>query len=476
MVARVLSSSCHKKNLPNDKWRARLDYFAMAKILIAEDDAAFRGSLVETIVDLGHEAIAASSGEEALALLEKNRAGLALVDLRMSGMDGLEVLRRIKSDPQQADLPVVILTAFAGSANTIEAMKLGAFDHLTKPIGREDLATLLSRALARPRTQTTSATTPDRGEEFIGASPSLREVQKLIGIAAASEASVLVLGETGTGKELVARAIHQHSQRTRRPFVPVNCAAIPAELLESELFGHVRGAFTGALSAREGRFREANGGTLFLDEIGDMSLPMQAKLLRVLQDGIVTPVGGSSAQQVDVRIIAATHHDLVAMVREEKFREDLFYRLNVLMIALPPLRERGADILVLAEHFLRLAEPDTPKKLSSAAAKALLEHSWPGNVRELENLMRKLSLTVRTPVIDRGDLQFGVNLVAGAGRDEQEQDLLDLGFYPAIAKLEKMLLQRALAQSAGNRAEAARRLGINRQVLYAKLKEHGLDG
>jgi DNA-binding NtrC family response regulator len=446
----------------------------MAKILIAEDDASFRGSLAETIVDLGHEPIAAPSGEEALTLLEKNRPSLALVDLRMRGMDGLEVLRRIKSDPRQADLPVVILTAFADSANTIEAMKLGAFDHLTKPIGRDDLATLLSRALARPRAQPATAAPSDRNEEFIGLSPALREVQKLIGLAAASDASVLVLGETGTGKELVARAIHQHSQRARRPFVPVNCAAIPEELLESELFGHVRGAFTGPIAPRVGRFREADGGTLFLDEIGDMSMSMQAKLLRVLQDGMITPVGGSSAERVNVRIIAATHRDFVAIVREEKFREDLFYRLNVLAIALPPLRERGSDILVLAEHFLRRAGPDSPKRLSSAAAKALLEHSWPGNVRELENLMRKLSLTVRTSVIDRGDLRFDVDLVAGAGRDEQ--DLLDLEFYPAIAKLEKLLLQRALVQSAGNRTEAARRLGINRQLLYAKLKEHGLDG
>jgi DNA-binding NtrC family response regulator len=448
----------------------------MAKILIAEDNATFRASLAETIVDLGHEVIVASSGEEALTLLEKNRASLALVDLRMRGLDGLEVLHRIKSHPAHGDLPVVILTAFADSANTIEAMKLGAFDHLTKPIGRDDLATLLSRVLARPRAHPQTAAVADGGDELIGFSPAMRAVQKMIGLAAASDASVLVLGETGTGKELVARAIHRYSQRAPRPFVPVNCAAIPAELLESELFGHVRGAFTGAVAPRAGRFREADRGTLFLDEIGDMSISMQAKLLRVLQDGMITPVGASNAERVSVRIIAATHRDLVGMVRDEKFREDLFYRLNVLVIALPPLRERGADILVLAEHFLRLAEPDTPKKLSSAAAKALLEHSWPGNVRELENLMRKLSLTVRTPVIDRGDLQFDVNLVAGAGRDEQERDLLDLGFYPAIAKLEKMLLQRALAQSAGNRAEAARRLGINRQVLYAKLKEHGLDG
>ena len=445
----------------------------MAKILIAEDDAAFRSSLAETILDLGHEPVAAESGEKVLTLLETNRAGLALVDLRMRGMDGLEVLRRIKSHPQHSDLPVVILTAFADSENTIEAMKLGAFDHLTKPIGRDDLAMLLSRALARPRAYSQTPSAASGGDQLIGFSPPMRDVQKMIGVAAASDASIFVLGETGTGKELVARAIHQHSQRARRPFVPVNCAAIPTELLESELFGHVRGAFTGAIAARAGRFREADGGTLFLDEIGDMSLSMQAKLLRVLQDGMITPVGSSSVEQVNVRIIAATHRDLVAMVREEKFREDLFYRLNVLAIALPPLRERGADILVLAENFLNRAAPDSSKRLSSAAAKALLEHPWPGNVRELENLMRKLSLTVHTPVIDRGDLQFDVDLIGGT--NESDRDLFDLEFFPAIAKLEKTLLRRALAQSAGNRTEAACRLGINRQLLYAKLKEHGLD-
>jgi transcriptional regulator with PAS, ATPase and Fis domain len=298
----------------------------------------------------------------------------------------------------------------------------------------------------------------------------MREVQKLIGVAASSDATVLMLGETGTGKELVARAIHRHSDRATRPFVAVNCAAIPAELLESELFGHVRGAFTGAVQTRAGRFREADSGTLFLDEIGDMTPAMQAKMLRALQDRVITPVGGGAAQQVNVRVIAATQHDLAALVREEKFREDLFYRLNVLRIELPPLRERSSDILLLAEHFLQRALPDAPKKLSAAAAKALLEHAWPGNVRELENLMRSLSLTVRGAVIDCSDLHFE-NAAAAVGA---MNELLTLDLPTATARLEKMLLQRALRETGGNRAEAARQLGIRRQFLYAKLKEHGL--
>ncbi|PYL82895.1 MAG: sigma-54-dependent Fis family transcriptional regulator [Verrucomicrobia bacterium] len=442
----------------------------MSKILIVEDDAGFASSLAEAVRDFGYEVTIAPSGEDALARFDEIGAALVFLDLRLRGMHGLEVLRALKSHPDRASTPVVILTAFADSANTIEAMKLGAFDHLTKPIGRDDIRAVLARALTHPPTIAAGKIDISSADELIGSSLPMREVQKLIGLAASSDATVLVLGETGTGKELVARAVHCHSERARRPFVAVNCAAIPAELLESELFGHVRGAFTGALQARAGRFREADGGTLFLDEIGDMTSAMQAKMLRALQDRAITPVGGSSVQHVDVRVIAATRHDLAALVREEKFREDLFYRLNVLRIELPPLRERGSDILLLAEHFLRRALPDAPKKLSTAAAKSLLEHTWPGNVRELENLMRSLSLTVRGVAIDHGDLDFETALTPGDSIDE----LLALDLPAATARLEKMLLQKAFRKTGNNRAEAARRLGIRRQFLYTKLKEHGL--
>src|SRR5437899_3963564 len=442
----------------------------MSKILIIEDDASFAAELGEAIRDFGHESTIAPSGEDALARFDEIGAALVFLDLRLRGMHGLEVLRALKSHPDRASARVVILTAFADSANTIEAMKLGAFDHLTKPIGRDDIRAVLARALTHPPTIAAGKIDISGADELIGSSPPMREVQKLIGLAASSDATVLVLGETGTGKELVAGAVHRYSERTRRRFVAVNCAAIPAELLESELFGHVRGAFTGALQARAGRFREADGGTLFLDEIGDMTAAMQAKMLRALQDRAITPVGGSAAQHVDVRVIAATRHDLAALVREEKFREDLFYRLNVLRIELPPLRERGTDILLLAEHFLRRASPDAPKKLSATAAKSLLEHAWPGNVRELENMMRSLSLTVRGAVIDRHDLDFeNVPLPLGT-----MDELLTLDLPTATARLEKMLLQKALHETGGNRTEAARRLGIRRQFLYGKLKEHGL--
>ncbi len=375
------------------------------------------------------------------------------------------------------DLPVVILTAHADSGNTMEAMKLGAFDHLTKPIGREGVREVLARALGRPRAISgAKAAAFPAGDQLIGSSPPMREAHKRIGLTAPSDATVLVQGETGTGKEEAARALHRHSPRAAKSFVAVNCAAIPAELLESELFGHVKGAFTGAVNHRVGRFKEAGGGTLFLDEIGDMTLAMQAKILRVLQDRTVTPVGAGAAVPVDARIVAATHRDLVAMVREGAFREDLFFRLNVVKITLPPLRERGADILVLAEHFLGNLAPagQAVKRLSPDAARALLAYPWPGNVRELRNLVQNVIVTVRGPVIDRADLPLAATPPA-RGTGETLDALLSLPWTEAIARLEKLLLERALAAAAGNRAEAARRLGMHRQLLYAKLKEHGLQ-
>ncbi|MGA2128152.1 MAG: sigma-54 dependent transcriptional regulator, partial [Xanthobacteraceae bacterium] len=309
----------------------------MPRILIIDDDDALRAALATSLSDLGHETAQAADGPLGLAWLRANRADAVLLDLRMPRMDGLEVLRRIL-EPAEAP-PVAVLTAVSTAENTIEAMRIGAADHLTKPIGRADLAALLARMLpsadARPLAEPT--TPPVDG--LIGTSTAMREVHKAIGMLADSEATVLILGETGTGKEVVARAMHRHGRRAAKPFVPVNCAAIPAELLESQLFGHVRGAFTGAVADRAGFFREADGGVLFLDEIGDMDLTLQAKLLRVLQERVVTPVGGRS-RPVDVRVIAATHRDLREAVRAGTFREDLYYRLGVVPLPLPPLRER----------------------------------------------------------------------------------------------------------------------------------------
>jgi len=353
-------------------------------------------------------------------------------------------------------------------------MRLGAADHLAKPIGREGLRALLARMLPAPGPDPAPAV-PDGAAEgsLIGTSAAMRDVQKAVGMLADSDATVLLLGETGSGKEVVARAIHRHGRRAAKPFVPVNCAAIPAELLESLLFGHIRGAFTGAVADRAGSFREAESGTLFLDEIGDMASSMQAKLLRALQERVVTPVGGRPVP-VNVRVVAATHRDLQQAVRDGRFREDLYYRLGVVPVAIPPLRERLADIIPLAEHYLALATPGAPpKRLAADAAVYLLSYPWPGNVRELVNVMTRAATLVRRPVIAAADLAF-LGSSPGAAAEAQADWLA--GTLPdAVARLELEMIRRALAATGGNRAAAAERLGIRRQLLYQKLARYGLD-
>jgi two-component system NtrC family response regulator len=438
----------------------------MSAILIVDDDAAMRDALAEAVRDLGHDARVAISGEAALGMLDREAVSAVLLDLRMPGMDGLEVLRRVRTRPHPP--PVTVLTAHATATNTIEAMRLGAFDHLTKPIGREGLARVLERMLAGA-TEPRVAMPDVELETLIGSSEAMRTVQKKIGMLADSDATVLITGETGTGKELVSRAIHDHGHRSGDPFIAVNCAAIPVELMESELFGHVRGAFTGAVSDRTGAFRQAEHGTLFLDEIGDMDLAMQAKILRALQERVVTPVGGKPVP-VDVRVIAATHRDLTQRLRDGTFREDLFYRLHVVPIHLPPLRERIADIVPLAEHFLSRAAHG--RRLSADAAARLIRHAWPGNVRELKNTMERAAVLVRGEFISRADVAF---LEKSGASQEEIVDWPDEDLPTAVARLEEMLIRRALQRSAGNRAEAARMLNIHRQLLYAKIRRFGLD-
>jgi DNA-binding NtrC family response regulator len=438
----------------------------MVKVLIVDDDTAMREGLAETVGDLGHEPHTSATGREALAVLADDDFDCVLLDLRMpGGMDGIEVLRRIRA--QQNASPVIVLTAFATAENTIEAMRLGAFDHLTKPVGREELGTLLnnlpSRRLAEPAA-------PGEVSSLIGSSEPMRRVQKTIGLAADSDATVLILGETGTGKELVARALHEYGVRKSKAFVAVNCAAIPADLLESELFGHVKGAFTGATTDRAGAFREAADGTVLLDEIGDMPMSMQGKILRAIEQRVITPVGGKPCR-FEARVIAATHRNLTSLVTNGAFREDLYYRLNVVPIVLPPLRERRDDILPLAEDFLRRdGRHGTPKRLSAAASERLLQHSWPGNVRELRNVIARARVLVRGDTIEATDLDIAPPDQQSRMRDE----LLEGDLPSALAKLEAAMIRKALAACGGNRTEAARRLNINRQLLYTKMQRYGI--
>ena len=469
----------------------------MARILIVDDDDAFRETLAETLQSLGHETSEAGSGAEGVAAAQRTRFDAVFLDHRMPGMDGLETLAALQARLARLP-PVIVLTAYASGGNTIEAMRLGAFDHLTKPISRSAVIEVLTRALhsEAPAVAATSVVSDEDdadADALIGPSEAMREVHKRIGLAAASAAPVLVRGETGTGKEMVARALHRHSARADAPFIAINCAAIPKELLESELFGHVRGAFTGAIGERAGCFRAADGGVLLLDEIGDMAPGVQAKILRALQEGEVTPLGSHKTVKVDVRVIAATHRDLAAAVREGSFREDLFYRLNVLSIRVPPLRDRLADIIPLAEHFLRLAAAragsagtDAAKKLSASAAQLLLRHTWPGNVRELRNLMERCHALVRQRVIgaadlsgdlavSAGELLDGEGLIGASGAGGLPADWLGGELPATVERLEKLLIGHALAQAKGNRAEAARQLGIHRQLLYRKIAQYGLD-
>ncbi|QSN64195.1 sigma-54 dependent transcriptional regulator [Caballeronia sp. M1242] len=455
----------------------------MATILIIDDDDAFREGLAETVQDLGHSTAEARSGEEALELL-RGRAAPACIflDFRLPGADGVAVLETLRATPGLQTVPVVMLTAHATSDNTISAMRLGAFEHLAKPVGRDEIAALLDRVLSAqmdaPATRAFADEVTSDEPQLLGVSEAMREVQKRLGRAAGTNSTVLITGETGTGKEIAARVLHRASARASGPFVAVNCAAIPEDLLESELFGHGKGAFTGAQRDRRGRVEEAHGGTLFLDEVGDMPLSMQAKLLRVLQERQVTPLGTNRVVTVDVRVVAATHRDLASMVEAGTFRQDLLFRLNVIPLHMPPLRERVADILPLAEHFLAAASTDVARKhLSADAQRLLATFAWPGNVRELANAIERASALGAGQVLTRDDFAF-LTATATARNNADDaipQALLELPLPQAVAQLERALIVHALSASGGNRAEAARRLGISRQSLYTRMSALGMS-
>ena len=466
-------------------------------VLVADDEDSIRFVLREALEGEGHRVEEARDGDSAAQQLAAGAFDLAFVDIRMPGRSGLEVLEQVRATGSTT--AIVIITAQNTLDNAVEAMKRGALDYLVKPFSLAGALALVERARSTQalqrevqelRREVSRGITPG-GERLVGASPALLEIFKTVGKVAVRNVPVLITGESGTGKELVARALHAASPRSAAPFVAINAAAIPRELLESELFGHERGAFTGAISARLGRFREASGGTLFLDEIGDMPIELQAKLLRVLQSGEVVPVGGRDPVHVDVRVITATHRDLDQAVRQGQFREDLLYRLRVVPIEIPPLRERREDIRTLAQHFVEryageLCEGEV--SLAPSTFDLLEQHDWPGNVRELENAIKRALVLASTPVLSPQDFAF----LADGARDEPERpslpelvvaevrDALDEPsphdiHQRVLERVERPLLETVLRHTDGNQIRAAALLGINRNTLRKKIGDLGIE-
>jgi nitrogen regulation protein NR(I) len=464
-----------------------------AHILLIEDDTSLAANLCDVLKEDGFKITVCHRGDEGLRRANNDECDMVLTDLRLPGLGGLELVRQLHET--QPRLPVVLMTAHGTIETAIEATKLGAYDYLQKPFEMPGLISVLHRAVEASRLMREPVTLPNAPVEsrtaLVGTGRAMQDVCKEIGRVAAKPVTILIRGETGTGKELIARAIYQHSPRAKAPFIAINCAAIPENLLESELFGHERGAFTGADRRRIGRFEQANQGTLFLDEIGDLPPNTQVKLLRVLQQQTFQRVGGSEAISVDVRVIAATHRNLEAMIREGKFREDLFHRLNVVSLQLPPLRDRREDIPILVQHFLRKYAGDfgieTPTIAADAVA-VLESDSWPGNVRELENMTRRLLLAARGLSINadavRQTLAARNVEAAPTGRSfpafagdllvrAQKGELQD-AHARMLAEAEREILTQAITLAEGNQAKAARWLGLSRLTLREKLTQLGL--
>ncbi len=454
-----------------------------AKILVIDDDAVARELLAEALRKEGYEVEAFADGAEAIERGRKAPVDLVLTDIRMGAMDGLTVLREFKKF--SPDTPIVLLTAFGSLEGAIEAMKQGAYDYLAKPFKKEEIKLVVRRSLEHGRLVRENARyraeLRDREEwsQMVGSSPAMLEVYKLVARVSEGRSTVLLEGESGTGKELIAKAIHTNSPRRDKPFVPVNCAALPEALLESEMFGYEKGAHSTATSAKPGLFEIANGGTLFLDEIGDLGAALQVKLLRVMQDQEVRRVGGTSSVKVDVRIIAATNRDLAGLVREGKFRDDLYYRLNVVRIVLPSLAERREDIPLLAHHFLRKYTGGAahPVKGFLPETIALLQrYRWPGNVRELENAIERAVSLSHGPFVVPDDLPEAIRHADSiqeekpASKDAPlEEELLTLD------EVEKRHLIRVLKETKGNKVRAAKILGIDRRTLYRMAERFGID-
>lgn len=452
----------------------------MTAILIVDDEKNMRWALEKALRPAGYETISAAGGPEGLKLAASENPDLVLLDLKMPGMDGLEVLGKLKElNPK---LPVIMITAHGTMETAVEAMKAGAYDYISKPFDVEEMKLTIAKALevqALAKEVAHLRSELERKysfENIIGKSDRMQAVFDLIERVADTLASVIIYGESGTGKELVARAIHYRSSRKNKPYIQVNCAALPETLLESELFGHEKGAFTGAISRKPGRFELADGGTLFLDEIGDLSPAVQVKLLRVLQEKTFERVGGVETIKVDVRIIAATNRDLAEAIKEGAFREDLYYRLNVVPIKLPPLRERGEDLPLLIDYFLKRYDPaGRLQGLAPEAAKRMVEYWWPGNVRELENAIERASIIARGDRIGFDDLPQ--EIVRGEGAPARRAAAFQLPEEGiSLEDVERDLIRQALERSGGNQTRAAKLLGISRHTLIYRMEKHGLKG
>jgi len=468
-----------------------------APIWVVDDDRSVRYVLVAALREAGHEVVGFDRAAAALEALDTGDAAPALVftDVRMPGDDGLALLQRLRE--RLPSLPVVVMSAYTDVASTAGAFRGGAREFLSKPFDLDEAVALAARSLAGvaagPRTPAVQEPECEAGDVLLGSSPPMRELFRTVGRLAQAPVPVLVTGETGTGKELVARALHRESPRARQPFVALNTAAIPAELLESELFGHEAGAFTGAVRRRPGRFEQADGGTLFLDEIGDMPAALQTRLLRVLAEGEFFRLGGRELIRVDVRVIAATHQDLERRVAEGAFRADLLHRLDVVRLRLPPLRERRGDIAELARQFLGVAARrfgTAPKQLAPGALERLAEHAWPGNVRELENVCWRLAALAPEVVVDRAQVEAALGTAApvedASGTSDWQQGLADWArgqlqagaedlHANALERFEQALFGAALAHTGGHRGQAATLLGIGRNTLGRRLGRWGED-
>ena len=445
-------------------------------VLVVDDERNMRLSLQTVLNDEDYTARAVESAEEALELLAREDFFMVITDARLGGMSGYEFLKKIHT--QWPELPVLMLTAYATPKLAVEAIKSGAMDYLAKPFAPEELLHAVARCAERHRLLRENAALRSRAvetctlDQIIGESPKIHELRNLIQTVAATDARVLILGESGTGKELVAGALHSQGRRREQNYVRINCAAIPETLLESELFGHEKGAFTGALKQKPGRVEEADGGTIFLDEIADMSKPLQAKLLRFLEDGTFTRVGGSQELRVSVRLVAATNRDIARAIADGQFREDLFHRLNVVQILLPPLRERGDDVLLLAEHFLKMFRATMNKNVAGVAPPArqkLLAHRWPGNVRELRNVIERALILETAREIQPSslpDFQVEARLAKAAPFQPAADESLD----EALARIERELISGAMEQNDFNLTRAAEQLRLTRHSLRYRMQ------